>query len=120
MYKYTAKIPDNSPDSPFNWAEFLDDCIRIDLHESDIRNMDRVRRLAESWVTCACGNLCDKIPRLKSGCPVDDELNGLGMDFAGNIGGGYWHGARRVLEKIEVRSKVILEEIEKAEAGDNQ
>lgn len=35
-----------------------------------------------SWITCACGNLCDAIERdPKTGAPADLELGTLGREF---------------------------------------
>ena len=40
---------------------------------------------ADNWITCACGNLCDVIPRLDNGEPIDDELADLGVTFSNLI-----------------------------------
>jgi len=40
---------------------------------------------AGSWVTCACGNQCNIIPRDNGGEPEDGKLTELGFDFYGCI-----------------------------------
>ena len=44
------------------------------------------RNAANSWITCAVGNLCDIIPRREGGIPKDKMLSSLGIDFAYCIG----------------------------------
>lgn len=41
---------------------------------------------ATCWVTCACGNQCDALPRYYDGEPKDRILSKLGFEFADNIG----------------------------------
>lgn len=63
---------------------------------------------SEDWVTCACGNLCDAIPRTKHDSPKDDRLFRLGLDFMNQVGAGDVEGAKETLEDIEIRSMEIL------------
>ena len=64
--------------------------------------------LSENWVTCAVGNLCDRIPRLRSGCPEDSRLFNLGSDFMIDISNRNKIQAKATLLRIEERSQVIL------------
>lgn len=40
-----------------------------------------VRDWSRSWVTCACGERCKRVPRDQFGMPKDDKLRRLGIDF---------------------------------------
>jgi hypothetical protein len=64
----------------FNWFLFLE------KHPKDInlKEMEQAERLASSWVTCACGQLCKALPKKYGGKiqePEDSELSDLGMEF---------------------------------------
>lgn len=60
----------------FDWFEFLtkDTFTPNEIEEAASK--------AGSWVTCACGNQCDVIPRNRWGEPCDFDLKILGSDFA--------------------------------------
>lgn len=63
----------------FNWNDFLskESYTEEELQEANV--------LSGSWVTCACGNLCDAIPRCPDGSPWDEKLFELGMKFDNDI-----------------------------------
>lgn len=68
--------------TPVNWIDAL---TKEQWSWEELKNMERA---AGNWVTCACGNQCDIIPRKnwKSadddfGQPDDPELYRLGMQF---------------------------------------
>src|SRR5258706_9054437 len=65
---------------PFNWNAFLK---KKTYTPAELR---KASRLAQSWVTCACGNMCAIIPR-DSFCdgPEDSQLSKLGTRFYGQI-----------------------------------
>lgn len=99
---------------PFDWNKFLDKAERGKCSEDELFEAGN---LAGSWVTCACGNLCNKLPRDSQGKPIDKELNKLGSNFFDDIGDIYAHSdnpvlyvkkARYSLEKIEERSAYLL------------
>jgi hypothetical protein len=69
--------------------------------------------LAEAWVTCACGNLCDIIPRSPLGCPLDDKLESLGIDFNNSIQDAEYDVAKETLAKIEKRSEELIFQLTK-------
>tara|TARA_R110000772_G_scaffold249530_2_gene363959 strand:+ start:78730 stop:79161 length:432 start_codon:yes stop_codon:yes gene_type:complete len=53
-----------------------------------LRKSERLQKLAGEWVTCACGNQCDVIPRYSKdlanhfkGEPKDSALSDLGLKF---------------------------------------
>ena len=96
-------------EKPFDWNEFLSRESHSDL------DWNWAHSLARKWPTCACGNLCDVIPRKKEGDyfgmggePLDKKLTDLGLDFLNAI---YAHNAlsaRITLHQIETRSAEIL------------
>ena len=59
----------------FNWNEFLS---QKNISQGLWRD---AIEMANSWVTCACGNQCAIIPRDKSGQPNDEKLMRLGAKF---------------------------------------
>lgn len=104
---------------PFDWAAFL--------HQTSFtqEELNKADELASDWVTCACGNLCDAIPREKEmgdggekleGSPIDRKLSTLGIDFMSAIRGmnediDLRLHAIDLLVKIEKRSSEILTEM---------
>lgn len=64
---------------PFDWNEFLNRKVISDAE------WEKADKLAVDWVTCACGNLCEVIPRLANGMPDDDELAWSGARFSDAI-----------------------------------
>lgn len=78
--------------------------------------------LAQSWVTCACGNQCAIIPRdvhaRYPGQPVDEGLSALGIRFHSLVEGACWERAKGVLAEIEARSEILItDELAKRNAG---
>jgi len=69
---------------------------------------------SKSWITCACGNLCDKIPRysdagaMHNAAPTDLRLYSLGNIFCENLKNGDIAHAKLTLARIEERSIEIL------------
>jgi hypothetical protein len=101
----------------FDWNRFLNRAIRGEVGEKAIKNaLER----ANSWVTCACGNQCSIIPRIKSryfpshGAPKDQFLADLGIDFNDAIESGQWHEAKDILKYIENRSAELIAKIKNA------
>ena len=74
---------------------------------------ENASNLAGDWVTCACGNLCDIIPRMGGGRPYDRELERLGIIFHYEIMAGHWENAKNTLYLIERRSQEIIFELTK-------
>jgi len=91
---------------PFDWFEAL--------NQKEITQSDWciLLFLAKSWVTCACGNQCNIIPRdYFDGQPLDKELKNLGIFFSDAIRSRNKQIALNVLEAIEIRSGELIEEI---------
>lgn len=97
--------------SPFDWNAFLN---RKEITDEAWRSAEK---LASDWVTCACGNQCDVIPRSVDGEPFDITLSSYGMEFYYAISGRDTDDVKLVLGKIEARSitliKKFIEELEK-------
>lgn len=94
---------------PFDWNKFLNKKT-ISKDEWHI-----AKELANSWVTCACGNQCAIIPRWNSitnnnspAEPKDKKLNELGYRFNGDISLRYVEEAKETLKKIEARSTILI------------
>jgi hypothetical protein len=65
--------------------------------------------LSGQWVTCACGNLCDIIPRGSFGTPLDNELQRLGFMFSADIEQALWENAKNTIYLIDKRSQEIID-----------
>lgn len=63
----------------FDWNAFLN---KETYTTQELKN---AYLLSEEWVTCACGNQCEVIPRDEIGKPLDEELANLGWRFTGFI-----------------------------------
>jgi hypothetical protein len=62
---------------PFDWSSALS----VRCEDMDRADMEHMHDLAQNWVTCACGSLCDAIPRTADGLPEDEQLRALGAHF---------------------------------------
>ena len=88
----------------FDWNAFLEN----PPERRSLRHR-RATDLSGRWVTCACGNLCDIIPRSAFGIPFDNELEMLGIRFHALIDDGEWENAKNTLNMIEKRSQEIID-----------
>ena len=64
--------------------------------------------LASSWVTCACGQLCDALPKSFNQRPADDHLRYLGEVFMDSIESRAYISAKATLDNIEIRTAYLL------------
>lgn len=98
---------------PFDWNKFLDRAIKGKTTEDE--NIE-AENLAQSWVTCACGNQCAIIPRhpcdsiAPEGTPMDEQLAELGQEFFFAIEDEDFKSAKHILKRIEKRSAKIIEQ----------
>lgn len=71
---------------------------------------EKADNLAQSWVTCACGQLCSVLPKKCYGGeePADSKLSKLGNDFAIHIEKKRWSIAKEILNQIEARTNYLL------------
>ena len=60
----------------FDWNAFLN------KETYTLEELINAKMLANSWITCACGNQCEIIPRNETGSPCDIILYELGLDFS--------------------------------------
>lgn len=92
---------------PFDWNVFL--------NQENITGGKwfEAKVLASSWVTCACGNQCDIIPRRISGAPRDPKLERLGVYFSHYIKIKDKTAAKQILIEIEQRSTELIKELVK-------
>lgn len=91
----------------FNWDEFLNKT------SYDYKDIHYAWQKAGSWVTCACGNQCDKLQREIDGSPVDYELRILGRNFFSDIGAMLsYFGNESSFESLRNRAKITLKSIE--------
>jgi len=92
----------------FDWNKFLE-------NPPEDRSDEHLfaSTLSSKWVTCACGNLCDIIPRSIKGKPDDRELERLGIEFDYEIKKGDFVTAKETLAKIEKLSTEIIERLTK-------
>lgn len=100
---------ENEGEKPFDWNKALSSSV------IDSRTWNKLKKLANSWVTCACGNQCAIIPREDWGEPVDDILARLGgIDgFLGAIQNRDKEEALNFLQLIEVRSAYLIKKLSK-------
>ena len=97
---------------PFNWNKALFWAPLTCILQGPFWDL---KARSRSWVTCACGNACDSIPRhpggnghFSPGCPLDNVLALLGTSFHAAIEGRNWRHAKFLLKKIEARSAFLI------------
>lgn len=87
----------------WDWFKFLDLSKKKKLQFQDIAD-----RKSGNWVTCACGQLCDSLPRDESGIPEDEQLHALGVVFYDSIVDSDFKFAKKILKRIEKRSLKLI------------
>lgn len=68
---------------------------------------------ARSWVTCACGEQDQRIPRHYYGWPLDAELDNVGCRFSNAVDDGDFDEAASLLDAIDRRAAEVLAEVAK-------
>lgn len=85
-----------------NWDKMLSDVKdQIDNRSLNYKMIANAHLKSMDWVTCACGNLCDAIPRdysIGNGQPQDSELSHLGGAFPAP-----WGALKNIAEKCSDR-----------------
>ena len=104
---------------PFNWYTYLDklianktDIVKEEKNPSSPFMKEFHKRVGDAynWTTCACGNMCDIIDREEDGAPSDSKLYDLGVEFPEVLEDGNWKMARKILDKIEARSAILIQQ----------
>jgi len=69
---------------------------------------------SQSWVTCACGNQCAKIPRGREvqDRPDDKKLASYGSSFYNRLLNNDIMAAKGILQQIEARSIELLKALD--------
>jgi hypothetical protein len=89
----------------WDWFKVLRRAIE---HAPDTELQGRMKDKASDWPTCACGQLCKRLPRHANKEPKDSALGYLGMDFFGAVCRGYYHEAMSLMKSIEARTTKLL------------
>lgn len=111
-------------ETTIDWTEVMN---RLNKGELTYANIGYYANKSASWVTCACGNLCDSISREITGEPVDIVLFQSGIDFCDawidikehyqyrKSHSGYFNACKSrlitILNRIEQRSIELLKEM---------
>lgn len=76
------------------------------------RYYDKAEGLSEDWVTCACGQVCNMLPKVSNlhNIPLDVDARYLGYHFALQIDNKDWENAKITLDKIESRTIFLLQQ----------
>lgn len=90
-----------------NWIIELKKAIE---KEPTMTQMKRLLAQAGRWPTCACGELCKRLPRDKDKCPKDNRLRTLGQDFCLAVMCRGWPAALVTFREIEARTAELLAE----------
>lgn len=95
-------------EKPVNWYE--------ELNKENI-DWEKLLNLSHSWVTCACGNQCDIIPRREDGAPKDIALKHLGYNFFYAVADKNKEKCLEILNRIEKRSSELINYIQNENNG---
>lgn len=122
--KTSKTYAESQKEPPFDWNSFLN----MPYKRFDFDKLGKAKSLAGNWITCACGNQCDVIPRHSEGTPDDLKLANLGVSFYTAIQGMfntygfkeddfayYVERAKELLTQIEFRSSEIILELKKSQ-----
>lgn len=96
------------PKKKFNWLTRLNRLARAKTRRFKPRDFEKLVEMANGWPTCACGELCQSLPRLSQGEPEDSDLSVFGVKFYGRVLNCDWSGALATFRKIERRSAKLL------------
>ena len=94
-------------EAEFNWFTELDRAIKAEPSDERWKYLSD---MAISWVTCACGQLCKKLPR-RENAPEDPYLYANGAEFSDAVQNKNWFYAKIILERIEKKTIQLLKEL---------
>tara|TARA_R110000822_G_scaffold161_2_gene727 strand:- start:706 stop:1032 length:327 start_codon:yes stop_codon:yes gene_type:complete len=89
----------------WDWYAFLDASKHIKK-----KYIIEACNLAGGWTTCACGQLCNVLPKDCLSAPLDRDAHQLGVDFYNCIEINDWDEAKTTLDKIEKRTIFLLKQ----------
>lgn len=100
---------DNHPtmEQGFNWFYVLNKLKRGAIVQHDY--LTRLGNMSDNWPTCACGQLCQSLPRTMSGNPSDRDLTNEGGNFCGFVAQQEWIAAEETMKSIEQRTAYLLQ-----------
>lgn len=96
---------------PFNWLTTLNRLVKNPKISE--KRLSRLRNRAARWPTCACGQLCKKLPRNAIGSPVDFSTKDMGINFFFFVNDRQWPKALSTFHAIERRTAELLRKGEK-------
>ena len=91
---YKNPYSKDNPDAVKDWAKALN----LPFKEATKEGVTKLVDAAMDWSICACGNLCDLMPRYTDGTPIDYTLGLLGVKFGSSV-----RGMHNTVEQIEDR-----------------
>ena len=90
----------------WDWYAFLDASEEIKEEYAEVAIV-----FAKSWTTCACGQVCDVLPKtVFDDAPKDRRARYLGLDFNSQIHHENWEEAKITLDAIEARTIFLLKQ----------
>lgn len=104
---------------PFNWYEALKQVMSEPNPKTRFLISQDLKLLSQNWITCACGNQCNIIPRSDTGEPDDEILSEQGLRFMEFVGREEYDKAIECLDIIEKRSAELIAELNKSEPSKN-
>jgi len=117
---YKNPYSKGNPNAIKDWAKALN----LPYDKATEGEVAKLKEAAIDWSICACGNLCDLIPRGIIGEPIDNILYLLGAKFCSSVRGMHntveqdeayyeYHRTRAIErhKKIKERATEILQEM---------
>lgn len=93
----------------FNWLTMLEALASGRLKANRFSDLAiQLAHLAANWPTCACGQLCKRLPKIDQGMPEDETLRQEGGDFSQYVNLAQWPAALACFKQIEARSTQLL------------
>ena len=89
----------------WDWYAFLDASEEIKKN-----HIGEAGYLAGVWTTCACGQVCNVLPKDHLSAPLDIDAHQLGVIFYNCIEINNWDKAKKTLDKIEKRTIFLLKQ----------
>lgn len=98
-------LPGNDDRYVFDWRAVL---LGFLSERPDSLELEEATSFSGAWISCACGQLDDRLKRDKDGVPEDKELRDLGVRFYMQVEEANFAGALGTLDQIEARERELL------------